>query len=60
MASALEALRGYSSATLWVLEENPRARRFYEREGWIRNGERRCEEFLGVTVAEVRYRITFD
>jgi GNAT superfamily N-acetyltransferase len=60
MASALEALRGYSSATLWVLEDNPRARRFYEREGWILEGGRRDEEFLGMTVAEVRYRITFD
>ena len=60
MASALEALRGYPSATLWVLEDNPRARRFYEREGWILDGGRRDEDFLGVTVAEVRYRITFD
>jgi len=60
MASALEALRSYSSATLWVLEDNPRARRFYEREGWSLDGGRRDEEFLGVTVAEVRYRITFD
>ena len=60
MATALEALRGYPSATLWVLEDNPRARRFYEREGWILDGGRRDEEFLGVTVAEVRYRITFD
>ena len=60
MASALEALSRYSSATLWVLEDNPRARRFYEREGWIPDGGRRDEEILGVTVAEVRYRITFD
>ena len=60
MAAALDALRGYSSATLWVLEDNPRARRFYEREGWILDGGRREEEILGVTVAEVRYRITFD
>ena len=60
MASALEALRGYSSAMLWVLEENPRARRFYEREGWILDGARREEEIRGVTVAEVRYRTTFD
>jgi len=60
MASALEALRGYSSAALWVLEDNPRARRFYEREGWILDGGRRDEEFLGVPVTEVRYRTTFD
>ena len=60
MTSALDALRGYSSATLWVLEDNPRARRFYEREGWLLDGGRQEEEFLGVTVPEVRYRITFD
>lgn len=60
MSTALEELRGYSSATLWVLEDNPRARRFYEREGWILDGGRREEEILGVTVAEVRYRTTFD
>ena len=60
MATALEALRGYPSAMLWVLEDNPRARRFYEREGWILDGGRRDEEFLGVTVPEVRYRTTFD
>ena len=36
MHAALEALReeGFDTATLWVLEDNPRARRFYEREGW--------------------------
>jgi ribosomal protein S18 acetylase RimI-like enzyme len=60
MTSALESLRGFSSATLWVLEDNPRARRFYEREGWILDGGRREEEFLDVTVSEVRYRISFD
>ena len=26
----------YAEATLWVLEDNPRARRFYERAGWTR------------------------
>lgn len=58
MAAALDALRGggYPTATLWVLEDNPRARRFYEREGWKPDGGRREEVFLGVPVAEVRYR----
>jgi RimJ/RimL family protein N-acetyltransferase len=60
IATTLEELRGYPSATLWVLEANPRARRFYEREGWILDGGRRDEEFLGVTATELRYRITFD
>ena len=59
MAAALEKLRtsGFDTATLWVLEDNPRARRFYEREGWNTDGRRRDEEMLGVTVTEVRYRI---
>jgi GNAT superfamily N-acetyltransferase len=59
MTAVLTALResGVSSAILWVLEDNPRARRFYEREGWTRSG-RREEEFLGVPITEVGYRIT--
>lgn len=62
MAAGIDTLResGYREVILWVLEDNPRARRFYEREGWILDGGRRDEEFLGVTVAEVRYRTTFD
>jgi RimJ/RimL family protein N-acetyltransferase len=60
MAAVLRALRasGFTTASLWVLEDNPRARRFYEREGWTRDGGRREEEFLGVPVAEIRYRFT--
>jgi len=60
MAAVVEALRknGFATASLWVLEDNPRARRFYEREGWSLDGGRREEEFLGVPIIEVRYRIT--
>jgi GNAT superfamily N-acetyltransferase len=59
MAAALEGLRevGFRTATLWVLDDNPRARRFYEREGWTLDHGRREAEFLGLRVAEVRYRI---
>lgn len=32
--------RGFLRATLWVLETNVRARRFYEREGWWWDGSR--------------------
>jgi GNAT superfamily N-acetyltransferase len=49
--------RGYRDAILWVLEDNPRARRFYEREGWSLDGNRREGEHLGVATIEVRYRI---
>jgi GNAT superfamily N-acetyltransferase len=31
---------GFSRATLWVLETNERARRFYERHGWAWDGAR--------------------
>jgi ribosomal protein S18 acetylase RimI-like enzyme len=62
MATALAALRasGFETASLWVLEDNPRAQRFYEREGWQRDGGRREEELLGVQTTEIRYRIALD
>ena len=46
----------YDEATLWVLEDNPRARRFYELAGWETDGERKAEERWGVRAPEVRYR----
>jgi GNAT superfamily N-acetyltransferase len=44
---ALEIVRDLGSAQihLWVLEENARARRFYERRGWRENGETRVVPF---------------
>jgi ribosomal protein S18 acetylase RimI-like enzyme len=59
MRAAVEQLRadGCDEAVLWVLEDNPRARRFYEREGWELDGGRKEEDFLGLRVQEVRYRI---
>jgi GNAT superfamily N-acetyltransferase len=41
--AAVEGLRalGCTEARLWVLEENARARRFYERRGWRPNAETR-------------------
>ncbi len=59
MAVGRDALRAaYPTSILWVLEDNPRARRFYEREGWELDGGRKEEELLGATVVEVRYRLT--
>ena len=46
---------GYRHVVLWVLDENPRARCFYEAAGWQLDGERRPIEVLGQTVPEVRY-----
>ncbi|HSX21817.1 MAG TPA: GNAT family N-acetyltransferase [Gaiellaceae bacterium] len=60
MRAGLATLRdlGYREAVLWVLDDNPRARRFYEREGWMLDGGTKEGEFLGLQAAEVRYRIT--
>jgi GNAT superfamily N-acetyltransferase len=51
-----ELRRSYTEATLWVLEDNPRARAFYERAAWSPDGERKSEERWGVRAPEVRYR----
>ena len=58
LEAGVEALRaaGYPFAVLWVLDDNPRARRFYEREGWTLDGQERRGEHLGVETLEVRYR----
>ena len=50
----------YGAALLWVLEDNPRARNFYERAGWAPDGVTKAEERFGVRAAEVRYRKDFD
>jgi tRNA dimethylallyltransferase len=44
---ALQALSaaGAKKARLWVLEDNTRARRFYERRGWHRDGSERVVPF---------------
>jgi hypothetical protein len=43
-----------------VLEDNPRARRFYERAGWALDGGRKAEPRWGVRAPEVRYRKRFE
>lgn len=48
--------RGYRDVILWVLEDNPRARLFYEAAGWQADGGRRPIEIFGVSVPEIRYR----
>jgi GNAT superfamily N-acetyltransferase len=59
MAEALDRLRGdgFAEAILWVLEDNPRTRRFYELAGWSADGDVKDEQWLGTTIREVRYRI---
>ena len=58
MIDALAALPRYGQrAVLWVLEDNARARLFYERGGWHGDGERRIEPIGDEPVAMVRYVI---
>jgi GNAT superfamily N-acetyltransferase len=55
--AAEEALddAGYADATLWVLDTNERARRFYERAGWTPDGGEKFEDRLP-GLRQVRYR----
>ena len=58
MIRALDELReaGYDEAILWVLEQNPRARRFYERGGWVHDGGRKLFDAGDAALPVVRYR----
>lgn len=47
--------RGITEVTLWVLEENTKARRFYEKHGF--QLDRGTRPYPGTLVPEVRYRI---
>ncbi|WP_067140922.1 GNAT family N-acetyltransferase [Microtetraspora malaysiensis] len=48
---------GHGEAGLWVLENNPRARRFYEKTGFALSGRTQAEEISGVRLPEVHYRM---
>jgi GNAT superfamily N-acetyltransferase len=47
---------GFTEALLWVLDGNDRAARFYEGEGWTRDGAKRVEEPYGVVSEVSRFR----
>ncbi|MFJ2102881.1 GNAT family N-acetyltransferase [Streptomyces anulatus] len=49
---------GFSQMLLWVLTDNTRARRFYERAGYIADGTVQADDYDGASVSEVRYRRT--
>ena len=59
MNQAIAGLRdaGFRAAILWVLADNARGRRFYERAGWQPDGATMSWETSGATLPEVRYRI---
>lgn len=46
---------GFVRASLWVLEDNERACRFYERDGWVLSGQTRLSEIEGVMTAQLEY-----
>lgn len=50
---------GFDTAVLWVLDDNPRARRFYEKHGWAASGiSADFDDYCDVSVPEVEYRKT--
>ncbi|MGY6650768.1 N-acetyltransferase family protein [Amycolatopsis sp. TRM77291] len=59
--TAVAALReaGHREATLWVLDTNKRAQRFYAAGGWAPDGATKTDTMPGedVQLSEVRYRI---
>jgi GNAT superfamily N-acetyltransferase len=58
MTAAIEGLTeaGFCQATLWVLDSNARARRFYEAGGWSADGSVMRDDSRGFPLTEVRYR----
>jgi GNAT superfamily N-acetyltransferase len=62
MDEAVAGLRaaGFGTAILWVLADNVRGRRFYERTGWQPDGMMMNWETSGATLPEVRYRIELE
>ncbi|MEU4158921.1 GNAT family N-acetyltransferase [Actinoplanes sp. NPDC026670] len=57
MAAAVDHLTtaGFRRATLWVLESNAVARRFYEAAGWVADGASKVDSSRGFPLDEVRY-----
>jgi GNAT superfamily N-acetyltransferase len=53
------ARAGFVQATLWVLDSNLRARRFYEAGGWSADGGKKLDESRGFPITQVRYRRPF-
>ena len=47
---------GFETIVLWVLTDNGRARRFYERAGFGPDGAARMLDFDGTRIEETRYR----
>lgn len=50
----LAASLGDRAASLWVLEDNPRAQAFYARHGFVSDGARRADRRFGEPIHEIR------
>ncbi|HLI72837.1 MAG TPA: GNAT family N-acetyltransferase [Acidimicrobiales bacterium] len=48
---------GFTAATLWVLDSNAHARRFYERRGWRPDGASKLHDWQAFVATDVRYRM---
>jgi hypothetical protein len=58
MSAALERLAaaGFSEVTLWVLDANARARRFYQVDGFRADGAVKIDDRGTFQLRELRYR----
>ena len=59
MEAAEAALAGTRGLTLWVLEQNRRARRFYTAAGFIPDGRRQEITLGGAGLREIRFAKNF-
>ncbi|WP_221358016.1 GNAT family N-acetyltransferase [Streptomyces beigongshangae] len=48
--------QGFETSALWVLCDNRRARRFYERAGYRADGAAQDDVYDGITLTELHYR----
>ena len=62
LATALADMKkvGYKNVYLWVLEDNLRARNFYERNGFSWNNDKLLFEIMGKPLTDLRYNLSFD
>ncbi|MBO7698435.1 MAG: GNAT family N-acetyltransferase [Erysipelotrichaceae bacterium] len=62
LKTALDELKkmGFNDVFLWVLEENHQARSFYEKNGFMPNGDRSVIKLGGKELTEVRYIFHFE
>ncbi|MEK8145252.1 GNAT family N-acetyltransferase [Streptomyces sp. M10(2022)] len=48
--------QGFEASALWVLSDNQRARRFYERAGYQADGATQDDAYNEITLTELRYQ----